>query len=138
MQEKLRNIYKRIKSMIMTLVPSLRGETSREFRFYKESNGRWYVDLPEWRGGKWNLEMVEGADELLEYLKSDYKNDVRLFVSLQPFDDASVLEKIADDLFGDGADYKVVDSNEEIWLCGVTSWYYGYMPDKIYYRKVLD
>jgi hypothetical protein len=30
----------------------------RMFKFYKESTGRWYVDLPEWEGEKAEIEMV--------------------------------------------------------------------------------
>ena len=143
MQNLFKNIYKKVKAMIMSLVPSFEGKTTRDFRFYKEQNGNWYVDLPEWIGGKWNLQMVEGADDLLEHLRSTHRNDVTLHVSLEPFEGCSVLEKIEDDIMGDGADYKVLDAIgnprfEEIWLCGVTAWYYNHMPENIYYRKVLD
>ena len=40
----------------------------KDFRFYKEVTGRWYVDLPEWEGAKDDLEMVAGADTFLEIL----------------------------------------------------------------------
>ena len=40
----------------------------REFKFYKDPEHRWYVDLPEWEGEKDNLEMVLGADSFLEIL----------------------------------------------------------------------
>lgn len=137
MQDFFRNIYKRIKSTIINLLPSYLGKTSREFRFYKEHNGCWYVDLPEWKGAKWNLQMVDGADDLLESLRSAHKNDVKVYVSLQHFHNANVLVKYKDDPHGDGADYKYGIDNK-LWLCGVTSWYYGEMPERIYYRKVLD
>jgi|SaaInl74LU_5_DNA_1037368.scaffolds.fasta_scaffold02129_16 hypothetical protein len=137
MQTKIKNIYKRIKSFIISLLPSHLGKTTREFRFYKEHNGRWYVDLPEWKGGKWNLEMVEGADDLLESLRSWDRNDVTLHVSLEHFDEAEILIKTKEDPFGDGADYEHADTGEELWLCGVTSWYYGTMPERIFYRKTL-
>jgi hypothetical protein len=142
MKKQIRKIYKRIKSVILSLFPSLMGETSREFRFYKESSGRWFVDLPEWKAAKWHLEMVEGADYVLDSFKSEHRNDVTLYVSLEHFDGAEVLEKSFDDPQGDGADYRYWDTNTKammtVWLCGVTEWYYGYMPDKIYFRKVLD
>jgi hypothetical protein len=38
------------------------------FRFYKDPDGRWYVDLPEYQGSKQDLEMVSGADAFLEIL----------------------------------------------------------------------
>ena len=40
----------------------------RNYKFYKEETGRWYVDLPEWEGEKAELEMVLGADTFLEIL----------------------------------------------------------------------
>ena len=137
MQDFLYKFYKTIKSSISNLLPSHLGKTTREFRFYKDVNDRWYVDLPEWQGPKWNLEMVDGADVLLNSLKSKHKNDVTIHVSLKHFENANILIKYKDDAYGDGADYKY-DVDSQLWLCGVTSWYYGSMPERIYYRKVLD
>ena len=110
MQDFLYKFYKTIKSSIINLLPSHLGKTTREFRFYKDVNDRWYVDLPEWQGPKWNLKHFENANILIKY---------------------------KDDAYGDGADYKY-DVDSQLWLCGVTSWYYGSMPERIYYRKVLD
>ena len=46
----------------------------RRFKFYKEDDNRWFVELPEWDGEKDDLEMVMGADILLDVLSgnSDY------------------------------------------------------------------
>jgi hypothetical protein len=141
MQMIFQKVYRLLKSNVMKLFPALLGEQSREFRFYKQYN-RWYVDLPEWKGPKWHLEMVDGADYLLDSLKDDGKNDVVLYVSLEHFLGSSELIKTIDDAQGDGADYSYWNSENQqiqiLWLCGVTSWYYGTMPEKIYYRKVLD
>ena len=41
----------------------------RTFRFYKDEIG-WFVDLPEWTGEKWELQMVAGADLFLEMINS--------------------------------------------------------------------
>lgn len=142
MKKQILIIYKIIKSKLISLFPSLKGEAQREFRFYKESSGRWYVDLPEWKAAKWHLEMVAGADDVLDSLKSKHRNDVKIFVSLEPIDDALELTKIQNDPHGDGADYVYnnpkTKRTESVWLCGVTEWYYGFMPEKIYFRKVLD
>ena len=43
--------------------------------FYKEETNRWYVDLPCWSGLKEDLEMVEGADLMLDIL-SNYTNSI--------------------------------------------------------------
>ena len=40
----------------------------KTFIFNKEKDGRWYVELPEWPGNHAELEMVAGADTLLEKL----------------------------------------------------------------------
>ena len=42
--------------------------TSYQLAFVKEKSGRWYIDLPEWEGAHANLEMVAGADLLLDHL----------------------------------------------------------------------
>jgi hypothetical protein len=141
MQELFRNIYKRVKSTALRLFPSHKGKTTRVFRFYQQPNGRWFVDLPEWKGANWHLEMVAGADDLLNEFKSTDKNDVRVLVSLEPFDDCTLeLSKIADDPHGDGADYSyfnpVMFYNEKVWLCGVTEWYFGFMPEKIFLKNL--
>jgi len=44
----------------------------RTFRFYKDTDG-WFVDLPEWTGEKWELEMVSGADTLNLKFMSHYR-----------------------------------------------------------------
>ena len=43
----------------------------RTFRFNKEEDNRWFVDLPEWEGEKDELEMVLGADMLLDIISKD-------------------------------------------------------------------
>ncbi len=36
----------------------------KKFKFNKEAQNRWYIELPEWTGSKSELEMVFGADTL--------------------------------------------------------------------------
>ena len=134
--------YKYLKKFMITMIPSYKGKKEREFRFYQESNGAWFVDLPEWKAARWYLQMVAGADYILDCLKSEHRDDIILYVSLEHFDGAEVLVKSFEDPQGDGADYRYWDTNQKtmmtVWLCGVTEWFYGYMPEKIYFRKVLD
>lgn len=85
--------------------------------------------------------MVEGADTLLDSLRDYAKRDVKLKTSLEHFGGCSVLHKTNDEPMGDGAYYEFIDDQGEVlqlWLCGVMTWYYGFNPDKIYFRKVLD
>ena len=53
----------------------------RRFKFYKEDTGKWFVELPEWEGERDDLEMVMGADILLEIL-SNYSDYCFVFFSL--------------------------------------------------------
>ena len=41
---------------------------SYQLAFVKEETERWYIDLPEWEGAHANLQMVAGADLLLDHL----------------------------------------------------------------------
>lgn len=106
-------------------------------RFYKENDGRWYVDLPEWTGSKADLEMVCGADTLLDRL-SNQGVEVVCKVSEIPVENFELLEYIRDaDERQNGAFYKIgsivgQDFNLQIWLCDVTRFVFGYFPKKIY------
>ena len=42
-----------------------------ELTFEKWEDGRWFVVLPEYDGDQEDLEMVDGADALLDYLTED-------------------------------------------------------------------
>lgn len=42
-----------------------------EISFERFENGRWYVVFPEYEGDQEDLEMVEGADKMLDALSSD-------------------------------------------------------------------
>ena len=59
----------------------------KRFKFEKE-NDRWYIVLPEWEGDKEELEMVAGADTLLDIIS---KNDDHTFITIsdKPFDDSN-------------------------------------------------
>ena len=43
----------------------------RTFKFYKEEDNRWFLDLPEWEEEKDELGMVLGAYILLEILSRE-------------------------------------------------------------------
>ena len=40
----------------------------KNLKFKKEEDNKWYIDLTEWTGDKADLEMVAGADILLDIL----------------------------------------------------------------------
>ena len=145
MKKQLLKILSLYKKLLRGVLKHTRNNENRIFRFYRESNGDWYVDLPEWNGGRWHLEMVNGADDFLDEICSDTEDEVYLQISTQPnaYQSDIVLEKLFN-TGSDGAEYFVLEtpddlyvSVDQLWLCGVTEWVYGYMPDKIYCRKVL-
>lgn len=45
----------------------------RKLTFVKEDDHRWFVVLPEWGGDKDELEMILGADTMLDVLADDIK-----------------------------------------------------------------
>jgi hypothetical protein len=42
----------------------------KNYKFNKEQ-GCWYIDLPNWAGTKGELQMVAGADTLLDHLSNN-------------------------------------------------------------------
>lgn len=109
----------------------------KNLKFYKEKDGRWYVDLPQWTGSKADLEMVCGADTLLDKL-SNQGSEVVCKVSEIPIENFDLLEYIRDaDEWQNGAFYCIKsifrqDFNLQVWLCDVTKFVFGYFPRRIY------
>lgn len=110
-----------------------------EISFERFEDGRWYVVLPEWDGLQEDLEMVEGADKMLDALTTDGMY-VTLDISedVPETDDYFTLDIEAHD--EDGAYYNVVGCDKfgsTIWLCNVTHFVFGDHPEKLY-CKVID
>lgn len=111
-------------------------KTTKTLEFYKEDNGRWYIDLPEFLeggfGGKADLEMVAGADDMLEVVGNG-SSRVALEVGEKPFDNADILLlKYKNDEAG--ANYKTnISDVKDVWLCNVTKYVFGgYHPQNIF------
>lgn len=106
----------------------------KRFEFYKNEYNRWYVDLPDWTGSTDELEMVCGADTLLDII-SQGDNKCVVYWSEQEIEHYKhSLTKLRDEDF-DGATYLVEGNNItpfEAWLCGVTKWVFGYYPTKLF------
>lgn len=103
------------------------------FNFEKDPDGRWYVILPEWKGDRAELEMVLGADMMLDILAqgeptvgamlmlSEYKGFKYELTYVEPE--------------GGGGWYNLkgeYDIEFAVWLCHVTIFVFGYLPKKIY------
>jgi hypothetical protein len=113
---------------------------SKKYKFYKTEENRWYIDLPEWEGSQSDLEMVAGADKMLDKL-SDNGTKITLDVSdnypdKSNWDKFVILELVEEysPLLGGGAEYKW--GNEVIWLCDVTKFVFGNFPNFIIFAVV--
>jgi len=97
---------------------------------------RWYIDLPEWQGPRANLEMVAGADSLLDVFAQGQERVNVTFTNYEAHDiEADLLLTHVS-----GGTYKVTRMNEyfpeapeRMWLCGVTKFVF-----KSDYRKHLS
>jgi len=114
----------------------------KKYKFYKDPDNKWYVDLPEWTGTKAQLEMVIGADTMLEYM-AEGNNEVNTYISEYYFEGADVLEFIRETPeVGDGSlyifkKYRGIEINLEVWLCSVTIFVFnGIYPKRIYIQSI--
>lgn len=146
------------------LIGSVTGKKNEyDLTFVREEGDRWYIDLPSWPWHHANLEMVCGADRMLEIL-SEGREKVRLLVKVAqtPFP-----EDVVDDMIKEGwieltliksslsggatyvprgekmkNFYRVHPVTQErsprtIWLCPVTLFVVGQYP-KYFYAKVIN
>ena len=117
----------------------------RHHRFIREGN-RWYIDVPEFLeqgGSKADLEMVSGADTMLDMMAGG-KNEVTLVIDITPFDDADelILTELCDPILGGGyyhiEQFENKKINQDLWLCDVTRFVFGDIPDRIFVKRVND
>ena len=129
-------IYGTLKSAASKTAGKIAGnKTVLTMRFYKEEF-MWYADVKGWPGPKDMLLMVDGADTFLDYL-SGKGEEVILDLSLDPKAGYEVLNYIHPHPAGDGA-YYIADMNgreHKLWLCGVTEFVFGYMPEEVWYMR---
>jgi hypothetical protein len=124
--------------------PATFAPVMQQYRFYKEPDGRWYIDLPQYiemGGDKADLEMVAGADTFLNVIANG-RNNVYAVLSDQPFDNADQLHRVEREI-DSGSFYKLATYQQknindfEMWLCDVTAYVFnGKFPDIIYYSVV--
>lgn len=118
---------------------------TREIIFKKECDEwyghQWFATIPEWEGSKSDLEMVSGADTMLDIIAGKTSR-VTIKLSTENFDGADelIFQKKADDI-GNGAYYKMskyldTDMNLDIWLCDVTTFIFSNFPNIIYIKKL--
>lgn len=123
----------------------------KTYKFYKTvsiSTGKtkWFIDIPRFPFNKSWLEMVAGADLLLDALSND-KNEVNISIDTRPFPYTDGWLNISEKLgIMKGAIYNVnsekysIDTTEFfrvknlLWLCPVTLWVFWKYPKKIYFK----
>lgn len=112
---------------------------SKRLKFYKKYEDEWFVDLPTWTGNEDDLQMVQGADTLLEYL-AEGKERLALRFSIKPFEGASLMERMyvceTDGAYYFIHSYNNIEINLPFWLCDVTKFVFGEFPENIYFTKV--
>jgi hypothetical protein len=113
----------------------------RTFRFYRTETNEWYIDLPEWKGDVAELQMVEGADTMLDTISGNSKACC-IDMSDELMEGAEVLSLIRarDPQLSSGGDYMLERYEGQIihhplWLCGVTEFVFGHLPQKIWFKK---
>lgn len=114
----------------------------RIIRFYKNAKHEWYADIPEWGGEIADLQMVEGADDLLDWIAKD-DVECRLLMSDASFQGGEMLNLVyvREENLGGGGDYllekfKERIVNHKLWLCKVTEFVFNQLPERIYFKKV--
>lgn len=112
------------------------------YMFVKEGN-EWFIDLPEYLeggGSKGDLQMVEGADTMLD-LMAERGTTVVLNMSEEPFEgaDVLVLTEKCDPAIGGGfylmETYNGKTVNQRMWLCQVTEFVFGKLPERIFVKQ---
>lgn len=111
------------------------------YRFYKDKTNRWYIDYPEWTGEIDELEMVCGADTMLDIL-SEGGNEITLSFTDQKGllpQSINLIELNFHSFESGGAIYTLdglmvqnglISQGVQVWLCHVTKFIFGYLPEK--------
>ena len=112
------------------------------YRFIKEGRD-WYIDLPEYienGGSKGDLQMVEGADTMLDIV-SGGNTEVSLILDRIQFSGSDTLTLIERcDPFVGGGYYNLgifegKEFNKTMWLCAVTEYVFGDLPEQIFTKR---
>ena len=105
----------------------------RSFKFKKEQNNRWYVVLPEWKGDKDDLEMVCGADIMLDIVAQG-ESECSLIISEKQYNTPRFILTF-DREEAEGGWYNLKGDLHEfqVWLCYVTKFVFdGTLPKVLY------
>jgi len=113
----------------------------QSYYFYKEDwTNWWFVDIPEWEGPKSALQMVMGADDMLDLMS---QGDDRFLVtfSTEETEGFELLEfQHETPEWEQGAQYILktfmgFEYDLQVWLCDVTKFVFGEFPRKIWIKR---
>jgi hypothetical protein len=107
----------------------------KNYRFNKENNN-WYIDLPEWTGTKAELQMVGGADTLLDHLSNNGETvDINISTDnllLTKEVGYQTLKRVVQTP-PNGCIYHL--GIKPVWLCNVTKFVFdGEFPKRIHFK----
>lgn len=111
---------------------------TRKLLFEKDPDDKWYVILPEFQGDREELQMVSGADTMLEMFANG-EPIVSIIVSDEPLGEGDMLNFIRYTPISGGADYLLYKHegeivNLDVWLCDVTLQVFNSFPSVIYIK----
>ena len=106
----------------------------KNYTFNKE-NGSWYIDLPNWQGTKGELQMVAGADILLDHLSNNGTAvNVALSIEKDCPKEYETLKRIIKTP-PNGCLYHL--GIKPVWLCNVTKFVFdGVFPKQIHFTVI--
>lgn len=112
---------------------------------FKKLANKWYIDLPEWSGCVDELEMVSGADLLLESI-SPVTLETKAIKLYESGEDPEIygeyncytLTKLKEDDCGGTYIANTPGYKGEVWLCNVTKIVLGGFPDRILFTPNFD
>ena len=117
----------------------------RTYRFYKDKELGWFIDIPNFPFNKAWLAMVCGADDLLDTL-SGGKDEINIEISSRKkgIDYTDVIRRTHRLGLLKGSVYKTlltkIPNNgfgkNKLWLCPATLWVFWRYPKKIYFKVV--
>ncbi len=128
--KKIRTIFKLINNFVLR---------KREFSLsFTKEDSKWYVCFSDWGFKKSQLEMVSGANVMLDKMAGD-ELEVHLTVKIpkdksQHFDDCIECNKVDQLGLKYGATYKT-NYGDEFWICPVTLFVLGRYPEVMYISK---
>lgn len=106
----------------------------KSFLFQKDIDSRWFAVIPEWEGERDELEMVMGADTMLDIIAQG-QDEVRLTLSTEPFEGYDYILTLKEEIYEGGTyDLKGRYVSFDIWLCHVTKFVFGEMPQVMYVK----